>query len=204
MNNFFGNIFFRGLYVLLPLLITIWIVSFLFNFADGILGGLIKMFYGQPVQGVGLLLTVILIFIIGIIASFIPGEKALLMAENVISRIPFINGIYSAAKKVNDIFFKQGDSKESRKACLVEYPRKGIFTLGFITAEAVEEINQKANSEKLFCIFIPNTPTPATGFMIMVPAQDVMILDMRSEDAFKYIVSCGVIKPSIMNSVSGQ
>ncbi len=204
MNNFFGNIFFRGLYVLLPLLITIWIVSFLFNFADGILGGLIKMFYGQPVQGVGLLLTVILIFIIGIIASFIPGEKALLMAENIISRIPFINGIYSAAKKVNDIFFKQGDSKESRKACLVEYPRKGIFTLGFITAEAVEEINQKANSEKLFCIFIPNTPTPATGFMIMVPAQDVMILDMRSEDAFKYIVSCGVIKPSIMNSVRGQ
>ena len=162
------------------------------------------MFYGQPVQGVGLLLTVILIFIIGIIASFIPGEKALLMAENIISRIPFINGIYSAAKKVNDIFFKQGDSKESRKACLVEYPRKGIFTLGFITAEAVEEINQKANSEKLFCIFIPNTPTPATGFMIMVPAQDVMILDMRSEDAFKYIVSCGVIKPSIMNSVRGQ
>ncbi len=197
MGKFFGKLFFKGLYVLLPLLITIWLVSFLFNFTDGILGGLIRMFYGPPMQGVGLLLTILLIFVIGVIASFMPGEKALLVAEKLISKIPLINGIYSGAKKVNDIFFKQGESAESRKVCLVEYPRKGIFTLGFIAAEAVEEINQKANADKLFCIFIPNTPTPATGFMIMVPAQEVMILNMRSEDAFKYIVSCGVLRPDI-------
>lgn len=200
MSNFLGKIFFRGLYVLLPLLVTIWLLSLLFNFADGILGGLITMFYGPPILGTGLLLTLLLIFIIGGVASFVQGEKALRLIEKIVYKIPLINGIYSAAKKVNDMLFKQGESKESRKVCLVEYPRKGIFTLGFITAEAVEEIIKKANSDKLFCIFIPNTPTPATGFMIMVPAQDVMILDMKSEDAFKYIVSSGVIKPSIASS----
>ncbi|MFA5104770.1 MAG: DUF502 domain-containing protein [Candidatus Margulisiibacteriota bacterium] len=197
MGSFLGRIFFKGFYVLLPLLITIWLVSFLFNFTDGILGGLITMLYGSPIQGTGLLLTIILIFLIGAIASFIPGEKALLIAEKIVYKIPFINGIYSAAKKVDEMLFKQGESNELKKACLVEYPRKGIFTLGFVTSESIKEISNKVNTQKLFCVFIPNTPTPATGFMIMVPAEDVMILDMKVEDAFKYIVSCGVIKPAV-------
>ncbi|MFA5097412.1 MAG: DUF502 domain-containing protein [Candidatus Margulisiibacteriota bacterium] len=187
--------FFNGLFVLLPLFITIWLLAFLFSFMDGILGGIISVFFGRPLPGVGFLATLSLILLTGYFADYILGEKILRLFEAFICKVPIVKSIYSSAKQVNEALFQSKGSKGLNKACLVEYPRKGIYSVGFITAQGPEEAQSKTGGQKLLCIFIPNTPTPATGFLIMVPESEVIPLDMKTDEAFKLIVSAGVLKP---------
>lgn len=188
--------FFKGLAVMLPLLITIWLLLFLFSFMDGILGGVITLFIGRPAPGFGFIITLVLIFVAGYFTDYIMGNKILGVMDNLLFRVPIVKGIYSSAKQINDVFFQSGGTKEFKKACVVQYPREGIFSVGFITTVAAQEIQQKTNTDKLLCVFIPNTPTPATGFLIMLPAKDIIMLDMKAEDAFRLIVSGGVLKPA--------
>ena len=98
---------------------------------------------------------------------------------------------------VRNMFIKPQNAEEYRRACIVEYPRKGIWSIGFVTSDASAEIEAKAK-EKMINIFIANTPTPATGFLIMVPARDVILLDMKMEEALKYVISGGVLKPDML------
>ena len=189
-----SNYFFRGLITLLPLLVTIWLLWFMFSFIDGILGNLITIIYGRPLPGVGFVSTFVLIFATGYFATHIFSAKLFKLGEEILYRVPIVKSIYSAAKQINDVLFLHKQSDEFRRACIVEYPRKGIFSVGFVTSDAAEEIEKKAKS-KLINVFVANTPTPATGFLIMVPAQDVILLDMRMDDAFKYVISGGVLKP---------
>lgn len=192
----FSAIFFRGLVTLLPLLVTIWILMFMFNFLDGILGPLFAMIFGKPMPGAGIIGIIVLIFLVGYFASYIIGAKLFQWGEYILNNVPIIKSIYSAVKQMNDVLFlHKGNTGEFRRACLVEYPRKGIYTVGFITSDAATEIEKKAK-EKLINVFVANTPTPATGFLIVVPAKDVILLDMKTDEAFKYVVSGGVLKPA--------
>lgn len=186
--------FFRGLITLLPLLITIWLLYFIFTFLDGILGNVIALITGHSYPGLGFALTVLIIFLVGFFATYIIGAELFKLGEWVLYRLPIVKSIYSAVKQINDVLFMQKSAEEYRRACLVEYPRKGIWSIGFITSDAAAEIETKAK-EKMINIFVANTPTPATGFTIVVPARDVILLDMRIEDAFKYVISGGVLKP---------
>ncbi len=195
MWSLISKYFFNGLFVLLPLFITIWLLAFLFSFMDGILGGIISVFFGRPLPGVGFLATLSLILLTGYFADYILGEKILRLFEAFICKVPIVKSIYSSAKQVNEALFQSKGSKGLNKACLVEYPRKGIYSVGFITAQASGEIETKTGGQKLLCIFVPNTPTPATGFLIMVPEAEVIPLDMKTDEAFKLIVSAGVLKP---------
>lgn len=187
--------FIRGLVTLLPLLVTIWLLWFMFSFLDGILGNIITYFIGRSIPGLGFVITVVLIFLSGYFATHIFGARLFKLGEALLFRVPIVKGIYSAAKQVNDVLFVHKQAEEFRKACLVEYPRKGVWSIGFVTSDAAAEIEAKAK-EKMINIFIANTPTPATGFLIMVPARDVILLDMKIEDAFKYVISGGVLKPN--------
>ncbi len=187
--------FFRGLFVLLPLFITIWLLWFLFSFMDGILGGIISVIFGRPLPGVGFLVTISLIFLTGYFANYLLGEKILKLFEAAICKVPIVKSIYSSAKQINEALFQTKESKGFNKACLVEYPRIGIYSIGFITAAAPKEASAKIGGKKLLCVFVPNTPTPATGFLILVPENEVIMLDMKTEDAFKLVVSAGVLKP---------
>ena len=186
--------FLRGLVTILPLLVTIWLLWFLFSFLDGILGGIIALVAGRPMPGLGFIITILLVFFTGYFATYIIGANLFKWGEALLYRLPIIKSIYSAVKQVNDVLFLHKGTEEFRKACIVEYPRKGIYSIGFITSDAAEEIEKKT-SQKLINIFIANTPTPATGFLIMVPAKEVILLDMRLDSAFKYVVSGGVLKP---------
>ncbi|MBU0686485.1 MAG: DUF502 domain-containing protein [Candidatus Margulisbacteria bacterium] len=188
-------VFFRGLVTLLPLLVTIWILMFMFNFLDGILGPLFNMIFGRPMPGAGIIGIIVLIFLVGYFASYIIGAKLFNWGELFLSHVPIVKSIYSSVKQVNDVLFLHKGAGEFRRACLVEYPRKGIYTVGFITSDAASEIESKAK-EKLINIFIANTPTPATGFLIVVPAKDVILLDMKMDEAFRYVISGGVLKPA--------
>jgi uncharacterized membrane protein len=113
------------------------------------------------------------------------------------NKVPIVRNIYSAVQQVNDVLFLQKDAHGFHKACLVEYPRKGIWSVGFVTSDAAAEIEKKAGdgSGKMINVFIANTPTPATGFLIVVHSKDVQLLDMKIDDAFKYVISGGVLKP---------
>ncbi|MDD4179308.1 MAG: DUF502 domain-containing protein [Candidatus Margulisbacteria bacterium] len=192
-----SSYFIRGLITLLPLLVTIWLLWFLFSFLDGILGNIITLFLGHSIPGLGFVAIIVLIFVTGYFATHIFGARLFKLGEEILYRVPIVKGIYSAAKQVNDVLFVHKQAEEFRKACLVEYPRKGIWSVGFVTSDAAAEIEAKAK-EKMINIFIANTPTPATGFLIMVPARDVILLDMKIEDAFKYVISGGVLKPDTL------
>ena len=190
-----SNYFLRGLITLLPLLVTIWLLWFMFSFLDGILGNIIALFVGHPLPGLGFLITILLIFKTGYFATHIFGARVFELGEQILFRVPIVKSIYISAKQINDVLFIHKGTEEFRRACLLEYPRKGIYSMGFVTSDAAEEVEKKTKN-KLINIFIPNTPTPATGFLIMVPAQEVILLDMKTEEAFKYIVSGGVLKPA--------
>jgi len=189
--------FLRGLITLLPLLVTIWLLYFMFTFLDSILGNLITMVTGKHMPGLGLLLTAILIFLVGFFATFIISAQLFKLGEELLCRVPIVKSIYSGVKQINDVLFLQKHADEYRRACLIEYPRKGLWAIGFITSDAATEIEAKLK-EKMINVFVANTPTPATGFLVLTPARDVVLLDMKIEDAFKYIVSGGVIKPSTL------
>ncbi|MEE8638499.1 MAG: DUF502 domain-containing protein [Candidatus Margulisiibacteriota bacterium] len=189
----------RGLITLLPLLVTIWLLMVLFNFLDGILGTILTAVIGRHIPGLGLIAMILLIFLVGFFATYIIGAQLFKLGEEILYRVPIVKSVYSAVKQLNDVLFMQKSAEEFRRACIVEYPRKGIWSLGFVTSDAAAEIEVKAK-EKMINVFVANTPTPATGFLIVVPARDVILLDMKIEDAFKYIVSGGVLKPSTLPS----
>lgn len=187
--------FFRGLITLLPLLVTIWLLWFMFSFLDGILGGIIGLIVGRTIPGLGFITTIVIIFLTGYFATYIFGVKLFKLGEELLYRVPIVKSIYAAAKQINEVLFIQKGAEEYRRACLVEYPRKGIWSVGFVTSDAAAEIEAKAK-EKMINVFVPNTPTPATGFLIVVPAREIILLDMKIEEAIKYVISGGVLKPS--------
>ena len=187
--------FLRGLITLLPLLVTIWLLYFLFSFLDSILGNFIALIIGHSVPGLGLIITVALILIVGYFATYIIGAQLFKVGEELLVRVPIVKSIYSAVKQINDVLFMQKHADEYRRACLIEYPRKGLWSVGFITSDAATEIEEKVK-QKMINVFVANTPTPATGFLVIVPARDVILLDMKMDAAFKYVVSGGVLKPT--------
>lgn len=189
--------FLRGLITLLPLLVTIWLLYFMFTFLDSILGNIITLITGRTIPGLGFVITIILIFLVGYFATYIIGARLFKIGEELLYRVPIVKSIYSAVKQINEVLFMQKTAEEYRRACIVEYPRKGVWSIGFITSDAATEIEAKAK-EKMINVFICNTPTPATGFLIVVPARDVILLDMKIEEAFKYVISGGVLKPSTL------
>jgi uncharacterized membrane protein len=192
-----GAYFLRGLITLLPLLVTIWLLWLMFDLLDGILGRIISLALGRQFPGLGLLLMVVIIFLTGYFATYIFTAKIFKFGEQILYRVPIVKSIYASVKQVNDVLFVQKSADEYRRACILEWPRKGVWSVGFITSDAAAEIEAKAK-EKMINVFIANTPTPATGFLVIVPAREVILLDMKIEDAFKYLVSAGVIKPGTL------
>lgn len=187
--------FLRGIFTLLPLFITIWLLFFMFSFLDGILGGIIALFVGHYYPGLGFAITLLLTFVTGFLMTYLIGERLFRLGESIITRVPIMKSIYSSAKQVNNVLFQQKEARTPHRACVVEYPRKGIYSIGFVTSNAAAVIRKKTRGKKMINVFIPNTPTPATGFLIIVPAREVKLLDMRIDDAFKYVVSGGVLQP---------
>lgn len=191
----FSAVFIRGLIVLLPLLVTVWLLYFFYNFLDGILGNIISIFVGHHIPGLGFILIIALIYFTGLISPLLIGKRLIDYGDEIMGKVPVVKSIYSSVKQINDVFFMQKESKGFNRACLVEYPRKGVWSIGFITSDAAAEIAKKAGHHTMINVFIANTPTPATGFLIVVPSEEVKLLDMKIDDAFKYVISGGVLKP---------
>lgn len=195
--GFIRRYFLTGSLIVLPVVITIFLFLWLFRFLDGILGRYINIFlmnnFGYTIPGLGIIFAIILIFSVGFLATHLISKSVLSFFEKWFFKFPIIKQIYPAAKQI--VFFLFTDRKISfRKTVLIEYPRKGIYTLGFMTNEGFKYFNEKINRE-LVNIFIPSTPGPFTGYFIMVPKEDVIVVDISVEDALKLLISGGVLNP---------
>lgn len=183
--------FINGLLTLLPLFVTLWLLWIMFSFLDGFLGPIVTAIVGFPIPGLGLLSAVVLIFLFGAFITIF-GKRLFGFAERLLHALPLVNTIYSAAKQLRDIVFLQTETVAFRKVCAVEWPRKGVYSIGFITGKGVHQI-QDETGEDLVTVFVPSTPTPATGFAVVVPKKEVIPLELTLDEAIKFVVSGGVL-----------
>jgi uncharacterized membrane protein len=181
--------FFTGLIVILPFVLTLYLLWFVFDFMDGLIGPLLKVVFGRSLPGAGFAITILLILGTGVLATNYLGRKFLHFGDRVFTRVPLVRSVYQTLKQVVQAFV--GDQKKAfRQVVLVEYPRKGLYSLAFLTNEGIGQ-----NGEQMLAVFLPTTPNPTSGFLLFLPEKEVTFLDMSVEDGIKLVVSGGVIKP---------
>ena len=188
------NYFFTGIVVLVPIGFTLYLSKFLLNFSTKLVpSGLNPNTYlPYSIIGIEIILAIIFITIIGGLSLSFLGKKFLQLIDDLFRRIPILRTIYSAIGQMTDSFTNQDGNKKS--VVLVEYPRKGTWAVGFATKENTGEIKSKTN-RKLVNVFVPTTPNPTSGFLLMFPKEDLIYLDMTFEEASKFIVSAGTSNP---------
>jgi uncharacterized membrane protein len=184
------NYFFTGVVVLIPIGLTIYLSKFLINTSSKILPSQVNPNYYLPfnIPGLEIIITIIFITIIGFISLSYLGKKFLQLIDSLFKKIPLLGTFWSAIKQMSQSFKESGS--KSKSVVLVEYPRKGVWAVGFATKENSGEIAEKTN-QKLINVFVPTTPNPTSGFLLMFPKDEVIFLNMTFEEASKFIVSAG-------------
>ena len=184
------NYFFTGIVVLVPIGLTIYLSKFLMNISSKILPSQINPNYYLPfkIPGLEIIITVIFITIVGFVSLSYLGKKFLQIVDNLFKRIPLLGTFWSAIKQMSQSFKESGNS--SKSVVLVEYPRKGVWAVGFATKKNTGEIADKTNKE-LLNVFVPTTPNPTSGFLLMFPLNEIIYLNMTFDEASKFIVSAG-------------
>ena len=184
------NYFITGVVVLIPIGLTIYLSKFLINTSSKILPSQINPNYYLPfnIPGLEIIISIIFITIIGFISLSYLGKKFLQLIDSLFKKIPLLGTFWSAIKQMSQSFKESGS--KSKSVVLVEYPRKGVWAVGFATKENSGEIAEKTN-QKLINVFVPTTPNPTSGFLLMFPKDDVIFLNMTFEEASKFIVSAG-------------
>lgn len=193
----FQRYFLAGLLVFLPVVITLWFLGWVISLLDGLLDVLPAGVHPQTylpfaIPGLGALVTVTLILFLGILTRGVATRRFLAAWENIFVKIPIFRGVYTAVQKLVQTFL--GQSENSRQVVMIEYPRKGIYTVGFAMGRAWRELENKQNAQ-LVNVFVPTTPNPTSGFYLLVPTAEISPLDMTIEEALKLITSGGLITP---------
>ncbi|MEO5860845.1 MAG: DUF502 domain-containing protein [Burkholderiales bacterium] len=190
--------FITGLLVWIPLIITVWVLTLLNGWMDASLLLIPKSYrpetlLGFYVPGVGVVLTVALLFITGLLTANLLGRRLILLWESMLAHIPVVKTIYGGVKQVSDTLFS-GQGQAFRKALLVRYPHQGSWSVAFQTGRPRGEIAEILKEEHV-SVFIPTTPNPTSGFFMIMPKKDVIELNMSVDAALKYIISMGVVSP---------
>jgi len=186
-----------GLLVWVPLGVTVMVIKLLVDIMDQTLLLLPEPYrpdnlLGFHVPGIGVVLSVIIVMGTGVVVANLFGRKLVQLWENILARIPLVRSIYASVKQILETVFSSGQA--FRKVLLIEYPRKGLWTLAFQSSSTQGEAQAKT-TEEVINVFIPTTPNPTSGFFIMVPRADVVELDMSVDDGLKMIISAGVVVP---------
>ena len=184
------NYFITGVVVLIPIGITLYLTKFFIGISSKIIPENINPnnYLPYAVPGLEILISVIIITIVGGLSLSFLGKKILKLIDDLFKRIPFLRTIYSAIVQMTETFSNKDNGKKS--VVLIEYPRKGVWAVGFATKENDGEMAKKTN-QKLINVFVPTTPNPTSGFLLMFPIDEVIYLDMSFEEASKFIVSAG-------------
>lgn len=195
--------FLTGLLVLTPIVLTIFIIWKLFFAIDGLLQGFISKHIltrigfqvtDKPLTGLGFISIILLILLTGFFAKNYVGKKILSWGDVLVAKIPIINRVYMAIQQISQAFLSE-KSEVFEKAVLIEYPRKGIYSIGFFTQDTKGEVQNKLDVD-VVSIFLPTTPNPTSGFLLFVPKKDTITLEMPVEDALKLVISGGAIVPN--------
>jgi uncharacterized membrane protein len=191
--------FIAGILVTGPIALTLYLVWAFVDFIDRSVGHILPDEYNPQtylpfhVPGLGLVLAIIGLTLIGAATAGVMGRVFLRMSERILARMPVVRGIYGAVKQIFEtVLAKQSNS--FREVVLVEWPRKGMWTVGFVTAAVESEIRELAGEDPL-AIYIPTTPNPTSGYLVFVPRAEVITLSMSVEDAIKYVISTGIVTP---------
>ncbi|MBI3594758.1 MAG: DUF502 domain-containing protein [Nitrospirae bacterium] len=193
LGQFIRKYFITGLLVITPMWGTYLILKTLFTSLDGVLGGYLQREFNFYIPGFGIILLLSLIFLSGVLVTNIFGRKLVQIWEEFLQKVPLVRNIYSLFKSIVDTFSNQHKEKLSR-VVLVEFPRKGCFTIGFVTGIPNEEIMSSAG-ERLINVYVPTTPNPTGGYMLLFPEKEVKSLSMSAEEGMKMIISTGAYNP---------
>ena len=195
------NNFLTGLAVIIPVFITTYLIWSTIGIVDGWVLPLIPekyaidKFIGIDVKGIGVIIFLLFTVFIGSLTKGYFGRTILKSAESLVDRMPVVRSIYNGIKQIAETVFNQSNNSFER-ACLVEYPRKGIWAVAFVSTKTKGEVSEKIGKNKeLFSIFLPTTPNPTSGFLLFLPEKDIIFLDMTVEDAAKLVISAGLVTP---------
>ena len=187
-----------GLLVWLPLAATVVVIRLLINLLDKTILLIPpewrpETVLGFSIPGFGVIVGIFILLVTGMLAANLFGRRLVAIWESILGRIPLVRTIYTSVKQVLETLFTT-NSNSFRKVVLVEYPRKGIWSMGFLTNKGIRAAS-KTSGQNLVSVFVPTTPNPTSGFIVMFPEQDVKELELTVEDGFKYIISMGVVVP---------
>lgn len=208
------NNFLTGIVVIAPIGLTLWLIWSVVGWIDGVVWPFVPNAYhpeevinrllgfeGEDrivinVRGIGVVVFLIFAMIVGWIAKGLIGRSLIRWAESLVLTVPVVRSVYGGVKQIAETIFAQTETS-FEKACLVEYPRTGIWAIAFISTEAKAEIAQKTMGEdKMVSVFLPTTPNPTSGFLLFVPKDDIILLEMTVEDAAKLVISAGLVYPN--------
>jgi uncharacterized membrane protein len=196
------NYMIGGLLIWIPIVVTVWVVRFLSGILDQSLVLLPpswrpEALVGQYVPGVGIVLSLLVLFLTGVLVRDLFGPRIVVGFEDLVRRIPIVGSVYGGAKTFSEtVLTDKGTS--FKQVLIVEFPRKGAWSVGFLTAENLEEVRTRTG-EDMISVFVPTTPNPTTGFIIVVKRNEVIFLDMSVDEAFKMILTLGVVAPAWKN-----
>jgi uncharacterized membrane protein len=192
------KILITGLLIWIPLAITLWVLELIVSTMDQSLLLLPPQYQpqallGYQIPGIGALLTVLVVFVTGALASNILGQRLLLFWESLLGRIPVVKTIYTGVKRLSDTLFAPG-GQAFRRALLVQYPREGSWTIAFLTGRPGGDVANHLHGDYV-SVYVPTTPNPTSGFFLMMRRAEVIELDMSVDEALKYVISMGVVPP---------
>jgi len=187
-----------GLLIWIPLVITIWVLKLVVDVLDQTLLLLppalrTEGWLGVYVPGLGVLLTLLIVFVTGVLAANFIGERLVRIWHELMHRIPFVSSIYASVKQVSDTLFS-GSGQAFRKALLVQWPREGLWTIAFLTGAPGEAVQRHLDGDYV-SVYVPTTPNPTGGYFVLVPRREVIELDLSVDQALTYIISMGVVAP---------
>jgi len=199
--------FFTGLVICAPLAITAYLTWNLVGWIDGWVKPYLPDVYNPDlylpfsIPGFGVLIAIITITMVGFLTANLIGRSILSYGEYLLSRMPVVRNIYSALKQIFETVFR-GDSSSFQSVVLVEYPRRGIWALAFVATDTLGEVQNKLDEPagKTISVFLPTTPNPTSGFLLFVPVEDALVLDMSVEDAAKLVISAGLVAPEFQEA----
>tara|TARA_X000001036_G_scaffold408576_1_gene418943 strand:- start:79 stop:672 length:594 start_codon:yes stop_codon:yes gene_type:complete len=189
INQTFRAKLFAGMATLLPLYLTFIVIRFLFESLEQISDPLLKQL-GIDIPGLGIILTILLIYVLGLIVTNFLGKKIFNIGESIVKKVPIVNIIYTTLKQITDTFTK-GTTDAFEGAVYIEYPRKGLWTMAFISGDSKSE-----EGIKYYHLFVPTTPNPTSGFFLMIPQSDAIPTGMTVEEGLKTIISGGLLAPN--------
>lgn len=202
------NTFFTGLVILIPLFVTYLLISFLFDLFSAAGAGMFQLLslgrfaWVEPLAPfVNLFFSLVVIFLLGLVGTNIVGRRMLKGINALLMRLPLVSSIYGTVKEMVETF--HGPTRSFQRVVLVKYPQKGFWMMGLVACERDSAMNL-FSSEKILSVFIPTTPNPTSGLLVLVSPEDVVDLDYTVEDAFKFVMSSGIIGKSFAPALTGN